>query len=327
MEQTTSRREGGRPDRGYSALHSETVEDYSGTAEPLLPVLEVSATQLAPGPPPSNVGIFASDKVNILGVQFNAASVGVVILKPECFGFMWWDGPEDCRINGVQSERTLLHTQGEQDGFHAVGGVRRTAGLTVRRDDLISAVAALRGVGPEDVQLAHSALRLSEASATRYRHDINAFMSAALEDGARVGNLGEGLFGVLLEAYVGATPGESFRSTMRPAEQIVRRAEERYFEAEGGPVSLADLCAGAGVSQSALYRAFHSVCDVSPLAYFHKRRLGNARRNLIHSAPGRGAVKNAALSAGLTELGRFSVEYRKLFGESPSATLGRAKTQ
>ena len=69
------------------------------------------------------------------------------------------------------------------------------------------------------------------------------------------------------------------------------------------------------------------MCDVSPLAYFHKRRLGNARRNLIHSAPGRGAVKNAALSAGLTELGRFSVEYRKLFGESPSATLGRAKTQ
>lgn len=321
MKDSAEHREDGRPEGTYSAVHSEKVEDYSGTAEPLLPVLEVSATQLAPGPPPSNVGIFSSDKVNILAVHFNAPSVGTVIIKPECFGFMWWDGPEECRINGVHTERSLLHTQGEQDGFHAVGGKRRTAGLTVRRDDLISALAALRGVGPEDVHLGRAALRLSDAAAQRYRRDIKAFMGAALEDGARTSNLGDALFGVLLEAFLGATPEQNFRSTRRPAEQIVRRAEERYFEAEGGPVSLADLCAAAGVSQSVLYRAFHSVCDDAPLAYFHKRRLNEARRVLMTSERYRGAVKNAALSAGLTEMGRFSLEYRSLFGKSPSATL------
>lgn len=323
MKDAADHRDGRRPNGTYSALYSEKVEDYSGTAEPLLPVVEASATQLAPGLPPSNVAIFASDKVNILGVQFNAPSVGTVIIKPECFGFMWWDGPGECRINGVQTELSLLHTQGEQDGFHAVGGKRQTAGLTVRRDDLVTALAALRGVDPEDVHLDRAALRLSEAAAQRYRHDIKALMGASLDSGAPQGNLGDGLFGVLLEAYLGATPEESFRSRKRPAELIVRQAEERFFEAQGGPVSLADLCAAAGVSQSALYRAFHAVCDEAPLAYFHKRRLTESRRVLMTSERYRGAVKNAALSAGLTEMGRFSVEYRQLFGESPSATLSR----
>jgi AraC-like DNA-binding protein len=93
--------------------------------------------------------------------------------------------------------------------------------------------------------------------------------------------------------------------------------------AVGEPLTLADLCAAAGVGKSALYTAFHRVCGVSPLAYFHKRRLTQARSLLINSEPRSGAVKHAALSAGLTALGRFSVEYRQLFGESPSITLNR----
>jgi AraC-like DNA-binding protein len=46
--------------------------------------------------------------------------------------------------------------------------------------------------------------------------------------------------------------------------------------AEGTPISLADLCAAAGVSKSALYPAFHSVCGEPPLAYFQKRRLARS---------------------------------------------------
>ncbi len=86
---------------------------------------------------------------------------------------------------------------------------------------------------------------------------------------------------------------------------------------------MADLCCAAGVSQSTLYRAFDAVCGEPPLSYFHKRRLADARRSLTNLPACRGAVKRAALAAGLTEFGRFSVEYRELFGESPSATLSR----
>lgn len=61
-----------------------------------------------------------------------------------------------------------------------------------------------------------------------------------------------------------------------------------------------------------------------PLAYFRKRQLMQSRSILLNSAPERGAVRRGALDVGLTELGRFSVEYHHLFGESPSATLGQS---
>jgi len=62
----------------------------------------------------------------------------------------------------------------------------------------------------------------------------------------------------------------------------------------------------------------------SPLGYFHKRRLTQARETLILEPSARAAVKRAALGVGLTALGRFSVEYRLLFGERPSATLSES---
>jgi AraC-like DNA-binding protein len=52
-------------------------------------------------------------------------------------------------------------------------------------------------------------------------------------------------------------------------------------------------------------------------------RLSQARRSLL-SADGKSAtVTEIATSFGFVELGRFSVEYRKAFGESPSQTLQR----
>jgi transcriptional regulator GlxA family with amidase domain len=51
----------------------------------------------------------------------------------------------------------------------------------------------------------------------------------------------------------------------------------------------------------------------------------DAARDALRS-PMRGeTVTTIAIAFGFTELGRFSVIYRELFGEVPSATLGRAK--
>lgn len=38
----------------------------------------------------------------------------------------------------------------------------------------------------------------------------------------------------------------------------------------------------------------------------------------------RARIGVSAVGVGLTELGRFAVEYRRLFGESPSATISRS---
>lgn len=315
--------------RTEHAVSVDEVVDYRSFAEPLLPVAEASVTQLQPGASPSNLAIFSSDKVSVLGLTHHAASVGVVIINPDCYSFMWWDGPEECRINGELAEQQVLYAQGHQDGFHAAGGIRRTTGISVRRDHLASTLAALKGVHTEDIHLDRSALRLTAEGARRFRNDMDALMKSAILSEQALGpdapnaSMSDAFLGVLIDAYMNATPEKDLYARSRAPEQIVRKAEERYYEAEGRPISLADLCVAAGVSQSALYRAFHSVCDLAPLAYFHKRRLTDARRLLLKAPLDRGAVKNAALSVGLTEMGRFSRDYRQLFGETPSATLSR----
>ena len=154
---------------------------------------------------------------------------------------------------------------------------------------------------------------------------IDAYCGGGLPSASRDGSAGfaEEVFGLVADAYLYARPGEARKGGgVDRLAPIVRRAEQRFADANAEPISLADLCAAAGVSKTMLYHAFGQICGVPPLDYFHKRRLVRARSILMAPAtPHRGGVKRAALSVGLTELGRFSVEYRRLFGESPSTTL------
>lgn len=86
------------------------------------------------------------------------------------------------------------------------------------------------------------------------------------------------------------------------------------------------MCLQLRVSQRSLLYAFHSVVGVSPSHYFKLARLTNAHRKLVVAKPTEITVAQIARDCGIGELGRFAVEYRKHFGESPSTTLKRQKT-
>lgn len=110
-----------------------------------------------------------------------------------------------------------------------------------------------------------------------------------------------------------------------PAAVLVRRAIE-IADAQGGLVRIAQLCGALRVSPSSLEGAFKSITGVSPHSFFLRRRLSQARSVLLRENPAQCKVTDVATELGFSELGRFAVRYREMFGEKPSDTLRRSLT-
>ena len=98
---------------------------------------------------------------------------------------------------------------------------------------------------------------------------------------------------------------------------------ETVVSVGGEPISVGELAARSGVSQRVLELRFQEIARMTPLRFMRWNRMNHVRRKLL-AADGRSAsVTHIASSCGIGELGRFAVEYKQLFGESPSATLSR----
>ncbi len=109
----------------------------------------------------------------------------------------------------------------------------------------------------------------------------------------------------------------------QPDEAMARRAEELLAENLESPVSLSDAVIVAGTSTRSLLRAFLKRRGTSPMAFRRRRRFEAARRDLFVADCGETSVTDVAIRYCFEHLGRFAVEYRALFGESPSDTLRR----
>lgn len=106
--------------------------------------------------------------------------------------------------------------------------------------------------------------------------------------------------------------------------RAIRRALD-YIEAESDrAITTARLAAQVGISARALQRGFQEHVGCSPMDYLRDVRLKRAKDLLSEAdASAEITVTEVALECGFMHLGRFSVEYRRRFGESPSETLRR----
>jgi AraC-like DNA-binding protein len=102
----------------------------------------------------------------------------------------------------------------------------------------------------------------------------------------------------------------------------VRRAID-YIDAHlDQAITIADIVKATGVPGRTLFTHFKEFKGVSPMRYIRNARLQRARESLLEAEP-EGSVTAIAASSGFAHLGRFSIEYRRRFGESPSETLKR----
>lgn len=119
------------------------------------------------------------------------------------------------------------------------------------------------------------------------------------------------------------TPGTQSVSSCR---DLVERAEALALAEVDEPLQISAICATLSVSERTLRKAFHRIRGLPPCRHLRMLRLSQARRALMDTDSGLSTVTEIATGFGFLELGRFSVEYRRAFGESPSQTLQRASS-
>jgi AraC-like DNA-binding protein len=109
----------------------------------------------------------------------------------------------------------------------------------------------------------------------------------------------------------------------RRREAIIARLEELLAANPDRPLYLTEICAGIGVAERTLRAACEEHLGMGPIRYLTLRRMHLVRRALIGADAARTNVTRVVTDHGFWELGRFSVAYRAMFGESPSETLRR----
>jgi AraC-like DNA-binding protein len=92
------------------------------------------------------------------------------------------------------------------------------------------------------------------------------------------------------------------------------------------PLQISDFSAIIGVSQRSLSNAFQSHMGVSPKQYIKAVRLDGVRDELLKLGC-EAVVTDVATKWGFSQLGSFSADYKKRFGELPSETVRQARQE
>lgn len=129
---------------------------------------------------------------------------------------------------------------------------------------------------------------------------------------------------VIMETVLGVIPSFEVVEPLHRRAKVAVAMRALLHESLEGPITITDLCRTMAVRERTLYLACQDAYGKPPKRLLHELRLNAAKRQL--SQPSAQAdVTSIALRFGFLHLGRFAVDYRKLFGELPSMTLARAR--
>lgn len=211
---------------------------------------------------------------------------------------------------------------------HRTNGDYHHTAITVRRDLLDRASSALLGADAADLlggdQAPQVDLRRSEALAARLRADLRSLVSSGAAEPSPngVGFDPSRLVAALLHTLAAGRIAGPFRTTPSHRRRVVREAEE-FALAAPAAVTVLQLCELTGVSERTLHYAFMEVTGLAPKAYLKTMRLNRVRAELTRASPGHDRIEAIARRHGFHRPGNFAADYRRLFGELPSQSLGR----
>ena len=231
-----------------------------------------------------------------------------------------WDGVE------MQLSEMISFGPGQQ--LHARSdGPCQWGAIQLTVEDFVQYGGALRGTTPIVPALAR--WRPPRAALRQLRHLHQAAIRAAearsgvLADREAAHGLEQQVIHALVES-LSARPVYKETEVARRHRDILARFEE-LLEPELPP-TVSAIGAAIGVSQRLLRECCRKNLGMDPSRYRRLRGMQRARRALRRENPDTASVSAIARRYGFRDLGRFAVNYRALYGESPSTTLRRLMT-
>jgi AraC family ethanolamine operon transcriptional activator len=115
----------------------------------------------------------------------------------------------------------------------------------------------------------------------------------------------------------------------RAARRVAVRIARDYIHSRlSEPLRLAELCRQAHLKIRSLEYGFREVTGLTPVAYIRSLRLNAVRSALQQTTSGpQRSISEIAMDVGFWHLSQFATDYRRFFGETPTATRRRAKNR
>jgi AraC-like DNA-binding protein len=211
--------------------------------------------------------------------------------------------------------------------YHRSSAACRWGAISLTLEDLVAAGQAIIGRELATPSFTHR-IRPPPALFARLSnlHEAAGHLAKSAPDILAHPQVARALEQALVHAMVlcigGGEAAETSRAHHRHA-VIMRRLEEVLEANPHRTLYVAELCAATRTSDRTLRACCQEHLGMSPMRYLWLRRMHLARRALRMADPAAATVTEIATNYGFWELGRFSVAYRSLFGETPSASLRR----
>jgi AraC-like DNA-binding protein len=117
----------------------------------------------------------------------------------------------------------------------------------------------------------------------------------------------------------------TFTRSRSDVEHRLRRAIRFVHDHAGEPIEVADIAAGADLSERGLQDLFRRRLAVTPMRYLREVRLDRVHLELVAPGGGVRTVRDVAHRWQFAHLGRFAEYYRRRFGESPNESVRRTR--
>jgi len=234
--------------------------------------------------------------------------------------------PAAARVAGGDRPLLVVHAEGAAPAV--LDGVRMPPGVMVA----VPAGEAcwLRATGPgrgmavaarEDESVAAAMAGGAEVRALLAGAAMRRVLVRAVDGLAGGGGASEDEVRAAVAVCLAAPPVRRMASPARRA--LLARFERMVAEAPPRGLAVEEVAARLQVAGRTLRSCVSDFVGMGPARHINRQRLLRVHEALLRARPGQDRVTELAMRHGFSELGRFSVAYRAMFGEPPSATLGR----